>query len=72
MEISNPIAPTQPITESRSSAEAGEFLQQIESVAQENEAAVQELQSTLGTVSMSFLQPIVMDILDLLNEEPEQ
>jgi hypothetical protein len=71
MDISNSVIPTQPIANSRNSAEASEFMKEVEGASQQNDAVVQDLQNTFDTVAMSFLQPIVMDVIDLLNEEQE-
>jgi hypothetical protein len=71
MDVFNSVVPTQSIADSRNAAEASEFSKVIESAAQQSEPAVQDLQSTFETVAMSFLQPIIMDTLDLLSEDDE-
>jgi len=71
MDIPNSILPIQPIADSRNSAEASEFLKEVEKASQHGDVALNEVQNAFDAAAMSFLQPIVMDMIDLLNEEQE-
>jgi len=71
MDIPNSILPTQPTADSRNSAEAGEFMKEIEGTTQQNDVTAQDLENAFEMVAISFLQPIIMDTINLINEDPE-